>query len=517
MVVSSLQRIEGLGARIALVAVMLALLAPGVAAAQDEVPRIGDAERLFEEALAQFEEGDYVSAHQSFERVHTAFPLNRRTTASMIMDAKALYRSGAYEQAQERIETFLSRYPTSGYVDEAERLAELIDMVMEQEHEEVEPIRLGVAMGLEGDEAVETQEMFNGIRLAVEEDNEEIDLRQLATEMEEAGVIESGSVAFLTDTEESSRPVQMVFEDIGDSPDSVRAATERLIEGEVDVIIGPLFSDDAMEAAEVAEQHGVPFIAPMATDERVSEGRDAVFQANPTLPVRGRQMARFAVEELELSTIGIAVGEGNELSERMAESFQEEVLRLGGDVPFYQLVPGEEGWQEWPELAEYDSLAAALEEEETPLDAVYLPITGGDSPRVIRMALNALDRHDSDIQVLGNAEWHDLSDASPLARHRTVYTNDFSVDEDSRPARTFIYRYETLTGNEPDRLGYVGYDVTRYLLGLLNAHEGEPLAETIRRSEVFDGLSMRFDFQNGNVNEALFFHRYRYGRIELLD
>jgi ABC-type branched-subunit amino acid transport system substrate-binding protein len=106
-------------------------------------------------------------------------------------------------------------------------------------------------------------------------------------------------------------------------------AVERLIEQEVDVIIGPVFSDEAIEAGAVSEEYGVPFFAPLATDDRVSEGRQYVFQANPSLSIRGRQMARFAVEDMELETIGIAVSMDNPLSERMAERFQEESLMLG--------------------------------------------------------------------------------------------------------------------------------------------------------------------------------------------
>ena len=43
-------------------------------------------------------------------------------------------------------------------------------------------------------------------------------------------------------------------------------------------------------------------------------------------------MARFALEDLQVRTVGIVTEQGNGISERMAEGFQEEAHRLGADV-----------------------------------------------------------------------------------------------------------------------------------------------------------------------------------------
>src|SRR5690606_25039764 len=108
-----------------------------------------------------------------------------------------------------------------------------------------------------------------------------------------------------------------VFRDAGNDPARVQAALRALLdEQQADLVIGPLYSEQARAAAEVAEQRGVVLVAPLATDERVSEARRFVFQANPTLTVRGELMARMAVYGLRLDSIGVVAQFGDPTAER---------------------------------------------------------------------------------------------------------------------------------------------------------------------------------------------------------
>ncbi|MDX1430015.1 MAG: ABC transporter substrate-binding protein, partial [Rhodothermales bacterium] len=342
-------------------------------------------------------------------------------------------------------------------------------------------VQFGILLPMDSESVELSQSMFNGIRIAVDEHNA------------------SGG---------GQMPIKMIFRDSGHRPELAAEATEELVRENVDVIIGPIYSDEARAAAGVAQVNGVPMIAPLATDENVSKNRPYVFQANPTIGMRGRLMARFAVRSLRLDEFGIVSEFNNELSEVMAESFEDELFRLGAEVAFVKLLPGPSSWFRLLDHVKPDTLIFAR--------ALYLPISGGDAPTLIRAALNELERADVPMRVLGNKEWHVVGAARTASKYNTTYTNDFYVDESLPATRSFIASFAALSDKPPTQLSYSGYDVARYVMLQLTAHAGQPLHRAFREAPPYQGLGTRLDFRGGNVNEAIFFLRYRDGFIELL-
>lgn len=462
---------------------LLSLLGLGVQAQPAEIPRIEAAETEFGQALQAFSQGDYGLAYRQFRRVIDAYPPHRRTTAAWIMAAKALYRLDAYDHVIQWVDAFVERYPTSRYRPEAERLRHLAEAALHRRQQQARLTTLGILLPLDAENAPLTQALFDGIRLAVEAHN-------------------ADSLAL---------PVRMVFRDAGTNPVQVQAALRALVsEQQVDLVIGPLYSEQARAAAEVAEQLGVVLVAPLATDEAVSEGRRFVFQANPTLTVRGQLMARMAVYGLRLNRIGLVAQFGDPTAERMAEAFQAEALRLEAAVPFYKLLPDAQAWGQLVQYIGRDTLAQ--------VQALYLPLSGNNAPMLARAALSSLDRSGLTPRVLGNAAWYDVQAALQASRYLLTFSNDFYVDTTRAEVKAFRQRYQALGRSEaPDRLVYTGYDVTRFLLTqLLDREALADLADRIRKAPLYQGLGIRLHFEGGQVNRALYIHRYRNGQLELL-
>ena len=470
------------------------MLAPSAQAQDaDRIPRIEEAESIFEQGVEAFEEGDYGMAYRRFRLVTNTQPLNRKTTAAVLMAGKALYRQGEYERAERVLTRFIETYPSSSYVGEAEETLRFARAQLALEAERTDVLGLGITLPLGPDDVALTQVLFNGIRLAVEEFNE---------------------------TNGGGTAIRMVFQDSGDDPARARAAVTELA-GEARIVIGPLYSGEAEAAAEAAEQAGVVMVAPLATDDAVSRGKRYVFQANPTLAMRGRQMADFALRSLRLRSFGVvAERSAAAISERYAESFQEEVLREGADVAFFKLLPSGRAW---------GRLGDALEPDEDGLDpldgveAVYLPVSGDDAAANVQAALRELDRMGADVRVLGNAEWDDLPSKLLASTFMATYTNDFHIDPQSPDVRAFARRYEDLTGtplgaleDTPRRLAFTGYDLARFLLPVIAGTEEGQLEDALHAAPPYQGLGLRIDFSEGNVNQALYFLRYRAGRLELL-
>ncbi|MCS3684330.1 ABC transporter substrate-binding protein [Salinibacter ruber] len=529
------------------------------------ISEIENAELLFEEGVAAFERGEYATAHERF-RLVSEYALNRKTTAALLMDGKALVQLGRYRDAIGRLEALLNQYAETTYRGEAERLLERARRRLQEETQAQDTLRVGVTLPMGAAEVSLSQALFNGIRLAVDEHNglrrryirppglrteadtfEVYDTARLAGDSLAAADGET-TVAAPADTvrvdslrvvaEQVERPdwvAKMYFRRTGPRPKAARAAVDSLVRlDDVDVILGPIRSRVARPAGERAEAARVPLVAPMATDESVSEGKNYVFQANPTIPDRGRIMARTAKNGLLIDRVGIVYEAGNGLSARMAEGFREEARRQDLTVPLSIPLQGARDWSRLPTLIEDSTLietnARRARRDSVTIDsllaeteALYLPVSGRGTAGKIQGALTGLRQILPGKRVLGNAEWHDLPFKEAASAAIATYTNGFYVQTDRPAVQRFVRRYRLLTGSPPDelatsgrRLAYVGYDVARFLLTTLSPSGTGPTPRALRTAPTYEGIGMRIGFQGDNANQALFIHRYRDQRTELL-
>ena len=533
--------------------ILLAGSAAPAEAQRAEIPRDPDAELLFEQGLSAFEQERYSTAYERF-RLVTEYSLNRTTTAALFMAGKSLYRLERYRDAIDLLETLKSRYPETTYAGPADAVIEAAREGLSQYGRSPDTLRIGIALPLSDRDAPLTQALFNGVRLAVDHHNgvrrryvfpppfgnrpDSVDVYDTEALLGDSLAQANGRTTLATSTdtmqvdslrivtEQVGRPnwvVKMHFRQTGGN-DQARAAVDSLIRiDRVDVVLGPLYSETARAAGEVAERRETLLVAPLATDASVSEGRRYVFQTNPVIALRGELMARFAATSLLTKSASIIYEENNRLSRQMARGFREEAERRQIDIPFVLPLKRARDWSRLPTAIEADTTITDSVLAST--EAVYLPMSGRNAAGKIQDALTGLDRLSlaPNARVLGNAEWHDLSIEKSASAFTATYSNDFYVDTRRQAVQRFIRSYRLLTGNTPDdlsatgrRLAYTGYDVARYLLRSLRPGPGQPGPEALQTSGRFDGLGTRIDFQGGNVNQAMFFHRYRSNRLELV-
>jgi branched-chain amino acid transport system substrate-binding protein len=446
---------------------------------QPAVPVVEEAEMIFQQALNAFRAGDYGMAYRRFRLVTDSHPFNVKTTGAALMAAKSLYRDGRFEHAIELLDAFIDRYPTSGYINEAQRVRGFAARQIEEGERQDRVLQIGVALPLSGSGAV-TQSMFNGIRVAVEAHNR-VSREQL--------------------------PARIVFRDTHGDPSTAREVVADLARQNVDVIIGPIFSDEARAAAEEAERRGVVLIAPLATDEDVAQGKRFVFQANTPIAQRGRVIARHAMRT-GFDNFGIVAREGDSISERMAEGFEEEIFLEGGNILFYHLLRSNADWATISESVGRDTLAQA--------GALYLALIGQNSPTLAEQALRGFEEAEVRPRVLGADGWHDLPFMDVLSEFETTYATDFHVDRNSSAARDFDQRFRALANTAPDRPAFTGYDVTTYLLSRKLTHTEDDFRSILTNDVSYQGVGVRFDFSESNINQAMFIFGYRNGQMQLM-
>lgn len=522
---------------------------PATAQVRDTIPRNSDAELMFEQGVSAFEQGEYSKAAERFRLVND-YALNQKTTAAFVMQGKALLRSGRYEEAVSVLETFLDQYSETSYKEEAERILKEARSRLEESGMRVDTLHIGVALPMTDKKVGLSQAMFNGIRLAVDEHNGlqrryapppglQSDSFDVATTAEVYGdslAKAEGRMTVTTATDtvrvdsmqvvrrQVGRPdwiAKMYFRQTDGTPKGTRTAVDSLTRfDEVDVVLGPLSSRAAEAAAEVAEQARTLLIAPLATEESVSAGKDYAFQTNPPISQRGRIMARFVSEGLLTESASIIYERDDSYGARMAKGFREEAKNQGLALPFTLRLDTPRDWSRLPEALEQDttitdSLIAATE-------TLYLPVTGSNASGKIQDVLTGVGRLNKEVRILGNSSWHNLSVKKEASKFTSTYTNDFHVQRKRPEVQRFIRHYRLLTGKTPDalsspskqRLAYTGYDVMRFVLTALTPSTTSLEPADLRAASPYEGLGMRIDFRGGNVNQVTFIHRYRNNQIE---
>jgi ABC-type branched-subunit amino acid transport system substrate-binding protein len=108
-----------------------------------------------------------------------------------------------------------------------------------------------------------------------------------------------------------------------------RHVQELVNDNEVVAILGPVFSDEAFATAGVANARGVPIITPTATANHIADIGRYVFQTNPDYRIRGRAMARYAVERLGCKNLAVLAPVDSH-GQDIAQGFIEEVNSLPG-------------------------------------------------------------------------------------------------------------------------------------------------------------------------------------------
>lgn len=437
------------------------------------------ADSLFDAGVSAFRKAHYDEARAAFLEAAEMSPLHTKTTASTLMAAKAAYRLRDYQATSRELSRFLDAYSSSSYLDEAKSLLTMAGTILQRSGKDI--LSIGIILSLDQQEVSQTQAMFNGIKLAVAEYNR---------------------------TSEEHR-IRMIFRDTGSRPSTAANAVYELAAEGVEFIVGTLFSEQAIAAAQAADENEIVFIAPLATDERVTDGRRYAFQANPSIRMRGSLMARFAVNGLRLHSLGVLASEDPEhVGERLADSFIEEASRLGAEINFVSVLKSANEWVRLSEIITADTLLY--------MDALYIPITEIPPEPAIGAVFSSMNRLRADIRILGNASYHDIPMLSDASRYQTTYSNDFNLDPESERVIAFEQMYKTAHNNTPGRLVYTGYDVTTFLLQTLDFAGQDPLVDVLPGTPIFEGIALRIGFEGGNINRSMFYYRYRDGELQLL-
>lgn len=304
-----------------------------------------------------------------------------------------------------------------------------------------------------------------------------------------------------------SQKINLVFKNTAENADTTSAVfTELVTNHQADAVIGPLFSEPAMKMAELAEEYRTPILPPLANSESLNVNYNYTFQINPTIETHGQQMAKFAVEELQMDTFSV-ITEANSQGRISAHSFRREAERLGAHISYFIERDFESTGYEFGEVT--DVLIPPSSQTDslniTPSEAVYAPFTGQASSTMINLLLNSLEAMRSEVVLLGSEDWKHANLTNFQDRFFEIYHTEFSSPfvQDST-TEFFTEDYETRFGFSPDRFSALGYDTATYLFQSLET-AGNPayLHNVLKTRKAYEGLSTPIFMDGNKVNQHL--------------
>jgi ABC-type branched-subunit amino acid transport system substrate-binding protein/outer membrane protein assembly factor BamD (BamD/ComL family) len=221
--------------------------------------------------------------------------------------AEKVFRAGDPRGAQELLRPLITLPPTTKYLSEA------IELLQRVEKGGVIKIGVVLPLMLKMDQPGARDlgmDMLDAIKLAVDEHNMQ------------------GIPKVNIEVRDSERDPAIAAKHVTDL-----CADEKIV-----AILGPVFSNEAMASAGVANAKGVPIISPTATSNGIAAIGPFVFQANPDYDTRGRAIARFAIDSLQAKRLAV-VAPIDAVGKLMAEAFVSEVKKDSlevVDVQWYQ-------------------------------------------------------------------------------------------------------------------------------------------------------------------------------------
>lgn len=268
-----------------------------------------------------------------------------------------------------------------------------------------------------------------------------------------------------------------------------------------DAIIGPMFSEVAVEFSKFAEAYQIPLITPLANADNLNLDHNYTFQLNPAFGIHGKTMARYAFYTLGYDTVAVIADKGS-LGEPAAKAFRNEARELGMEVvKYYSKNLESQGF----DISEFTTFLDPESDTLTnyKIDAIYAPFTGQAASTLMGSLLTHLEALQNNSTILGLEEWESISiEERNLPQTALYYTKNFIQTSDVEKFETFQSAYRLRFDMEPDFYAMIGYDAANLLLQTFKKVQNPAyLREGLKSIVDYKGLISEISFEDTHVNQ----------------
>ncbi len=408
------------------------------------------------------------------------------------------YAAGEVGRASRSAEEFRREFPRSPYSSAAKELAD------KARNRRSNQIQIGLLAPVSGYDGEIGKQIVRGAQAAIEQHN--------------AGEGRPRVKIVITDTK-------------GSAVETAHKTLSLLNEHGVSLVVGPVLSHNAAVTASICVGRDALMITPTATDDGIAELSPNAFQMNVPLGALGMRIARYAMENLNITEFAI-MSPLSEYGMTLTRRFKEYVESHGGEViaeeyfdegandfrPQFQSLRSRlilrrrerlaqvEGMDMTPNSGDLRSDSIRLEDSTLTVGGLFMPAAAED----VVMLAPQVYFHKIQTQMLGSTGWHTtktILDGKRYVNNAIISTNLEMMVQNDRWKR-FQANFKSRYNKDADRVAALGYDAAQLVLKALeqNGWDTNPkkVAQALRSMSVHQGISGRvsFDPKTGANSEA---------------
>jgi branched-chain amino acid transport system substrate-binding protein len=258
------------------------------------------------------------------------------------------------------------------------------------------------------------------------------------------------------------------YDDHGDADAAVAAAKKLVSNDRVTVIIGPMFSREAIPVSRIIEAAGIPCIATSATNPKVTAAdghlNPFMFRACFIDSYQGEVAATYAYKRLGERTAAILVKSDDAYSIGLGEYFNENFRWLGGKVVASVSFKASD--------IDFRTELAKIKAAEP--DIVFAPVFTND----IAMAAKQARAIGITAVMMGGDGWPsaNLLPIAGSSLEGCYYVNHLDFDDPA--VRDYKTWYKVTYGKTPEMPGYLAYDAVSMFV------------DAVKRAQSLDGTKI---------------------------
>jgi branched-chain amino acid transport system substrate-binding protein len=317
-------------------------------------------------------------------------------------------------------------------------------------------IRIGIYADLSGQTAATGQYIKNAVEFARDEINQ-------------AGGI-------------NGRQMELVVVDDKGLPDQAAAVVAGLIsQNHVHALVGEAAAASSLSAAAKAQEAGVPMVSLSASDLRITQQGDQIFRIASLDSLQGTEMAKYAANNLKAKTAAILFEAGSDYSSGLAQAFESEFTKAGGQVTAKQSYAAAANQSFKDQLTGIGSANP---------DVIYVPGRSAESGMICKEAKAAGIKS----VMLGADGWNSpkFFEIAGSSSDGAYITTHFSADDPTQDIRSFASGYKKRFGSAPDQEAALAFDAIRILADALKragSSDSSKLRAALAQTVKFSGLT----------------------------
>jgi tetratricopeptide (TPR) repeat protein len=286
-----------------------------------------------------------------------------------------------------------------------------------------------------------------------------------------------------------------------------------------DLLVGPLFVDEAKLVNEFSIANKIPVINPVSSNgEFLGDNRYALL-LKPSFRTMAQKAAEFCSKSKIKKTFAVFSGDSQKDS-ILANSFIKTAKSLGMKMVFSESLTKEKAAQVQNILAtaiEFDKYKKPTEFK-LKRNAIGCIYVASDNPLIYSKVINSVEARNDSVLVIGNEAWlkDNSVDYGIYERLGVVFTASSFTSTNTESYSNFRKRFIQRHGSFPstyENYAKDGFDFVMFIGEVLNTNRGDFLS-AIRSTQFFTGsLSNGYSFKASNDNQQLALLRFKNGEL----